>query len=58
LEGGSETCPDCLDAYWVEMEVRCVVCDRAACAACMVIVRGARPVCRECGPAASRPEPS
>ena len=45
LEGGSEVCPFCLGAYWIEVEVRCVACDRPGCMHCVVAVRERGDVC-------------
>ena len=48
---GSEPCPFCLQGYVLELEMRCVACDRPGCMHCMVRVRSAEVVdvrCPEC----------
>ena len=39
LTGGTEQCPFCLERYALEVEVRCVACDRGLCAHCLARVR-------------------
>lgn len=39
VEGGSETCPHCLQSYVYELEVRCHRCDRPLCPQCVVTER-------------------
>jgi hypothetical protein len=52
---GSEPCPFCLQGYVLELETRCVACDRPGCLHCMTRVRRADlvgvlcPECREKG---------
>lgn len=38
-EGGSESCPFCLQSYAYELEVRCHRCDRPTCPQCVVTER-------------------
>lgn len=48
---GSEPCTFCLQGYVLELEMRCVACDRPGCLHCMVRVRRAEAVevfCPEC----------
>lgn len=49
LEGGTETCDLCTVVHVLEMQMRCVACDRGCCEQCVVIVRATREVfCSEC----------
>ncbi|MEX2571328.1 MAG: hypothetical protein WD737_08470 [Gemmatimonadota bacterium] len=49
LSTGTETCLICTHAYVLQMEYRCVACDRGLCEQCAVIVRPALAVfCVEC----------
>lgn len=49
LVGGSERCLFCWQLYVVEMELRCVACDRGACPHCGVVVWESPEVfCIEC----------
>jgi hypothetical protein len=57
---GSEPCPFCLQGYVLELETRCVACDRPGCMHCMVRVRSAGTVdvrCPECGDGHRAPAP-
>ncbi len=52
LEGGELRCPVCLQRYALQVEVRCVECDRGTCPFCAVTVTETREiVCLDCAPA-------
>jgi hypothetical protein len=40
MRGAQEQCTSCLQLYAYELEVRCVLCDAAACEFCAVRVEG------------------
>lgn len=49
LEGGTERCFACEGFYVLQMEFRCVGCDRGLCEQCIVLVWPLREVyCKEC----------
>jgi hypothetical protein len=49
LEGGTEACSGCTHLYFVEMEFRCVACDRGICCHCVWVADAARTVlCAAC----------
>jgi hypothetical protein len=49
VSGGTETCHVCEHTHVVEMQLRCVGCDRGVCAQCAVVVRETREVfCTQC----------
>lgn len=51
IERAHEPCPSCLQRYTLELEVRCVACDRAVCPVCAVRVRETRETfCAQCPP--------
>jgi len=51
LAGGSERCDLCTHAHVLEMQVRCVGCDRGVCDHCVVRVRETEEVfCFDCRP--------
>lgn len=51
---GEETCEFCAQQYTLEVEFRCVDCDRPICPMCVVVVREShRVVCPECHPDAA-----
>lgn len=60
LEGGTETCELCTVVHVLEMQMRCVACDRGCCERCVVIVRATREVfcseCHEAGAAGDQPD--
>lgn len=46
-----DRCGFCGQRHSLELEYRCVGCDREVCALCLVVVRhGAEPWCPECEP--------
>lgn len=52
LTGGEERCRICLQRYAVQVEVRCVDCDRGTCPFCTALVEGSRERwCVDCVPA-------
>ncbi|MDX1661065.1 MAG: hypothetical protein R3326_04675 [Gemmatimonadota bacterium] len=51
VERADEPCPFCLQSYALELEVRCVACDRPSCPICAVRVRRSREAfCPACPP--------
>lgn len=50
VEGGSETCPFCLQSYVYELEIRCHDCDSPLCPQCVVTERFAlvNHLCPDC----------
>lgn len=58
IERSDEPCPSCLHRYALEMEVRCVACDRPLCPVCVVRVRESREwFCPECRSDAGSDDP-
>lgn len=52
---GTETCSLCTFNYVLEMELRCVACDRGFCEHCVIVVRETREIfCPECHPDETR----
>ncbi len=50
VDGERDLCGFCLQVYVVELEVRCVGCDRAVCPMCVVRLEvSAEMLCPECG---------
>lgn len=55
--GGRETCGFCLQFYVLEMEARCVHCDRPVCPMCVSEAEESRLlVCSECGEPGEDPD--
>lgn len=51
IERADEPCPFCAQRYALELEVRCVACDRPICPVCAVRAREIRQAfCVECPP--------
>lgn len=48
LSGGTETCEFCEQLHVLQVEFRCVGCDRASCEHCIVIVETGEVLCHEC----------
>ncbi|HET7273604.1 MAG TPA: hypothetical protein VFI91_00370 [Longimicrobiaceae bacterium] len=51
LDDGTEMCESCTHLHILQMEYRCVACDRPLCVHCFVIVRETHEVfCEKCHP--------